>query len=169
MQTRNFGRIGQISALTLGGGGVGNVWGCTTRQEAVATVREAVADGITFIDLAPRYGDGEAESVMGQAFHGVLPPGLRISTKYRLGNPSKGVSTRLLEDSLDKSLCRMNLERIDLFFLHGQIIQDQDVGRYEGTSRALFTEVVRPWFGEMVSSGKIADWGITVMHTYQHR
>ena len=160
MQTRNLGRTGKISALALGGGGVGNVWGRTTREEAVATVREAVSGGITFLDLAPSYGDGEAELV-GQAFGGILPTGLKVSTKYRLGNPPKGNASRLLERSLDQSLARMKLERIDLFFLHGQIISDNDVDRYEGTPRTLFTEIVRPWFEKMISSGKMGDWGIT--------
>ena len=39
METRKFGNLGEISALTLGGGGIGQVWGPTSREEAVATVR----------------------------------------------------------------------------------------------------------------------------------
>ena len=41
MQQRIFGQLGDISALTLGGGGIGQVWGPTTREEAIATVQEA--------------------------------------------------------------------------------------------------------------------------------
>jgi hypothetical protein len=41
MQQRIFGQLGDISALTLGGGGIGQVWGPTTRDEAMATVRAA--------------------------------------------------------------------------------------------------------------------------------
>ena len=61
MQNRSFGSLGEVSCLTLGGGGIGQVWGPTSRAEAVATVREAVDSGITFLDLAPSYGNGEAE------------------------------------------------------------------------------------------------------------
>src|SRR5713101_3132900 len=43
MQQRTFGQLGDISALTLGGGGIGQVWGPTTREEAIATVCEASA------------------------------------------------------------------------------------------------------------------------------
>ena len=50
MQRRTFGKLGEISALTLGGGGIGQVWGPTTQEEAVATVREAVEAGVTFFD-----------------------------------------------------------------------------------------------------------------------
>ena len=62
MRQRPFGKLGATSALTLGGGGLGQVWGATTREECVGTVREAVESGIEVLDLAPSYGNGEAES-----------------------------------------------------------------------------------------------------------
>ena len=79
METHQFGRMAPVSALTLGGGGLGQLWGPTTREECVATVKAAVDAGITLIDLAPRYGDGKAEQVVGEAFGGRLPPGVRES------------------------------------------------------------------------------------------
>ena len=81
MQQRPFGELGSSSALTLGGGGLGQLWGPTTREECVATAREAVDSGIDVLDLAPTYGDGEAEVVIGEAFDGVLPSGVRVITK----------------------------------------------------------------------------------------
>ena len=75
MQHHSFGRLWPVSALTLGGGGLGMVWGETTFDECVATVHDAVAAGINLIDLAPRYGDGKAEEVVGEAFGGRLPDG----------------------------------------------------------------------------------------------
>ena len=38
MLERELGRVGPVSRLTLGGGGLGQVWGETDRDEAVATV-----------------------------------------------------------------------------------------------------------------------------------
>ena len=35
MKYRKFTPFGSTSSLTLGGGGIGNVWGKTTRKEAV--------------------------------------------------------------------------------------------------------------------------------------
>ena len=90
MESRNFGGLGQVSALTLGGGGIGQVWGATSREESVATLRAAADAGIDLIDLAPSYGDGEAERVFGEAFGGRAPAGLRVTTKCRLGNPPAG-------------------------------------------------------------------------------
>ena len=42
MEQRRFGNLGEVSALTLGGGGTGQVWGPTNQEEAVATVKAAV-------------------------------------------------------------------------------------------------------------------------------
>ena len=46
METRMLGRLWPVSALTLGGGGVGQLWVPTTRDECIATVRTAVDCGI---------------------------------------------------------------------------------------------------------------------------
>ena len=46
MRQNSFGKLWPVSALTLGGGGIGMVWGETTFDECVATVHEAVAAGI---------------------------------------------------------------------------------------------------------------------------
>ena len=161
MESRTFGSLGQISALTLGGGGIGQVWGPTTREESVATVRDAVDRGITFLDVAPSYGNGEAESVIGEAFQGRLPQGVRVSTKCRLFDPPAGEALALLEKSLDESLALMKLDHVDLFFLHNQIVPDDNAEGYQGTSRRLYAEAVRPALEKLVSGGRIGAWGIT--------
>ena len=70
MKKRSFKPFGNISALTLGGGGLGQVWGETSREEAVETVNLAIEKGITHLDVAPMYGKGEAERVVGEVFKG---------------------------------------------------------------------------------------------------
>ncbi|HXP77294.1 MAG TPA: aldo/keto reductase, partial [Stellaceae bacterium] len=65
MKLHPLGSLPPVSALTLGGGGIGMLWGATTDEECIATVRAAVDAGITLLDLAPRYGDGKAESIVG--------------------------------------------------------------------------------------------------------
>lgn len=159
MQIRTFGRLGKVSALTLGGGGIGQVWGPTTRNEAVGTIRDAVTAGIDFIDVAPVYGNGESERVVGEAFEGRLPRSVRISTKCRLGNPPARQVQSLLEDSLSESLARMRLGRVDLFLLHSRIVPDEDPSN--GTTRQLFVDAVRPAFERMVAQGRVGAWGIT--------
>ena len=159
MQMRTFGRLGEVSALTLGGGGLGQVWGPTTRDEAVATVRDAVTAGISFIDVAPSYGKGEAERVVGDAFEGRLPDDVRISTKCRLGNPPADEVEGLLDASLRESLERLRLERVDLFLLHNRVVPDDDPS--QGTTRRLFVDAVRPAFERLVAQGRVGAWGLT--------
>jgi len=161
MEHRVFGNLSDVSSLTLGGGGTGQVWGPTSQQEAVATVKAAVDWGITFLDAAPTYGDGKAEDVIGAAFGGRLPDGVRVSTKCRLGNPPPGEVLARLRTSLSDSLARMKLERVEFFFLHNMIVADEDQARYEGTPRGLFAESVIPAFEKLKEEGLIGAWGIT--------
>ena len=85
MQYNMLGQLFEVSAYTLGGGGIGQVWGETGREEAVATVREAYDAGITLFDMAPLYGNGEAERVMGLAFPDGYPADVRLTTKCMVG------------------------------------------------------------------------------------
>ena len=124
MKKRSFKPFGNISALTLGGGGLGQVWGETTRDEAVATVNLAIEKGITHLDVAPMYGKGEAERVVGEVFKGKDLSDVKITTKCRLGTlPDDDVYERL-NSSLNKSLDNLNMERVDLFLLHSQLRKD---------------------------------------------
>src|SRR3984957_20054792 len=118
MQQHPFGKLPRVSTLTLGGGGLGMLWGPTTFHECVATVHAAVAAGINLLDLAPRYGDGKAEQVVGEAFGGRLPEALRITSKCTLGNPAADRVERVLRQSSETSLRLLQRDRLDIFFLH---------------------------------------------------
>src|SRR5258707_4823888 len=85
MKLHAFGSLPPVSTRTLGGGGLGMLWGPTTFDECVATVHAAVAAGVNLFDLAPRYGDGRAGEVVGAAFSGRLPAGTRVTSKCNLG------------------------------------------------------------------------------------
>lgn len=166
MEHRPFGPLGTVSALTLGGGGTGQVWGPTTRDEAVATTREAVEAGIDFLDVAPGYGNGEAERVIGEAFNGRLPEGVRVSTKCRLNVVPAAEVFPTFEASLAASLERLRLERVDLFILHNQLVTDEEsAAGVPGTPLSLFDAAVRPAFERLVAEGRVGAWGITGIGT----
>jgi aryl-alcohol dehydrogenase-like predicted oxidoreductase len=104
MENRSLGRLWPVSVLTIGGGGLGHVWGPTSRAEEMATLREAVDSGITLIEVAPTYGNGEAERVVGEAFRETLLEGVRVLTKYHVGNAAPAEVEDGLIRSLDESL-----------------------------------------------------------------
>jgi len=168
MKQHSFGRLWPVSTLTLGGGGLGMLWGATTFDECVATVHDAVKAGITLLDLAPRYGDGKAEQVVGEAFGGKLPAGLRVTSKCNLGNLAPDQVEGTLRQSIETSLKRLRLPHLDLFFLHSNIVPDQAfiaraaAGAAERmTPYATFVDRVRPAFERFVGEGLVGAWGIT--------
>jgi aryl-alcohol dehydrogenase-like predicted oxidoreductase len=167
MQQHTFGKLPPVSTLTLGGGGLGMLWGTTTFDECVATVHAAVAAGITLLDLAPRYGDGKAEEVVGAAFGGHLPAGVRVTSKCNLGNPPAAEIEAILRRSIEGSLTRLRLARLDLFFLHSNVVPDEAfmAGWSDAASRmtpyAIFVDHVRPVFERLVAEGLIGAWGLT--------
>jgi aryl-alcohol dehydrogenase-like predicted oxidoreductase len=165
MEKRQLGRLWPVSPLTLGGGGLGMLWGATTFEECVATVHAAVAAGITLLDLAPRYGDGKAEEVVGAAFNGALPPGLHVTSKCNLGDAAPAEVEGLLRRSIEGSLKRLRLNRLDLFFLHSNVVPDRSHldRRPDAAARmtpySTFAEHVRPAFERLVGEGVIGAWG----------
>src|SRR5438045_9388126 len=167
MQQKGLGKLPPASALTLGGGGLGMVWGETSFEECVATVHAAVNSGINWIDLAPRYGDGKAELVVGEAFAGRLPEGVRVTSKCNLGNPSSADIEPLVRQSLEGSLERLRLSRLGWFFLHSNVVPHADhmARRPEAANRmtlyATFVERVRPLCERLVAEGLIGAWGLT--------
>ena len=161
MQMRPFGAFGQVSAVTLGGGGIGNVWGTVERAEAVATVRAALDAGITMLDVAPTYGPGEAELVVGEALDGSVPDGLLITTKVELPDDAPEALERKIAESLRASLERLRVEHVDLLLLHSQLQPDEGPSAPRLLSVGLFREVVRPAFERFKREGAIGGWGLT--------
>jgi aryl-alcohol dehydrogenase-like predicted oxidoreductase len=142
------------------------LWGRTTFEECVATVHAAVAAGINLLDLAPRYGDGKAETVIGEAFAGRLPAGVRLTSKCNLGNPAPDQVEPILRQSIETSLRRLRRDRLDIFFLHSNLAPDghkmwnaADVSRF--TALSLFRSHVRPAFQKLQQEGLIGAWGLT--------
>lgn len=166
MEKRQFGTLGEVSRLTLGGGGIGQVWGDTSREEGVATIRMAVDGGIDVIDAAPGY--KICEALIGEAFIGRLPDGVKITTKCGIGSPAPEDVYPRFRASLEASLAAMRLERVDLFFLHNEICADDYVYPADNEKRAefatswsLYRDAVIPAFERLQQEGLIGAWGIT--------
>jgi aryl-alcohol dehydrogenase-like predicted oxidoreductase len=163
MESRDFGRLGKVSALTLGGGGIGNVWGTTTREEAVATVRAAIDGGITHLDLAPSYGEGhEAEVVAGEALRQQPADQVMITTKFGLPDDDQTDFPARMRRSLTESLSRLGRDRLDLFLWHSQLRPaDESATAPRTTQWQVFRDEVIPAFLQFREEGLIRAWGIT--------
>ncbi len=166
MQSAMLGPVGTVSRLTLGGGGIGQGWGETTADEAVATLHHAVDAGITLLDTAPMY--GTCEAMVFKAFGGRLPDGVRITTKSQLGTPPAGEAEARLTQSLDVSLANMGLDHVEVFFLHSNICADDYVYQRNAdrqdafaTRWSSYVNDVVPAMEKLKAAGKCRHWGIT--------
>lgn len=129
MELRRFGRTGlDVSAFTLGGGFVGGVLihqGEETRLEALRRVVDA---GCNWIDTAADYGKGESERTLGR-----LLPDLDarpyLSTKVRLDTGRLGDLLGQIRRSLEASLERLGVGRVELFQLHNAIVPRTGEGK----------------------------------------
>ncbi len=166
MRQTPFGPLGQVSRLTLGGGGIGQIWGETSRAESKATLIAALDAGVDLIDAAPIYGNCEA--IIGETFAGAPPAHVRFTTKCMLGTPPAGAAYERLAASLDASLKAMRLPRVDIFFLHSNICADDFEFAHARVPReemaAIWTRYIgeiAPAFARLKAEGRIGAWGIT--------
>ena len=110
MQYRTLGKTGwRVSEITLGGGGIGMVWGETSQEECIATVKQAIAAGINIIDVAPMYGKGKAEEIVGKAWS-ELPDKPLIATKVFIRPNDRADLAGTIRQSLEASLIRLGTE-----------------------------------------------------------
>jgi aryl-alcohol dehydrogenase-like predicted oxidoreductase len=164
MEQRSLGGLFEVSALTLGGGGIGQIWGETTKDEAVATTRAAYDAGVTLFDVAPAYGDGKSEIVLGEAFASGYPSDARVLTKCMLGDAPINEVAQRLEASLDESFGRIRRDYADVFLLHGQIIPDD---REDATTiqvrMSTYLDAARYALADLVTAGRVGAWGISAL------
>jgi aryl-alcohol dehydrogenase-like predicted oxidoreductase len=166
MNRRPFGALGSVSAVSLGGGGIGRVYGDVDADEAALTIRAAIAAGVDLLDLAPIYGPGEAspeaETLVGRTFNGRLPDHVRVTSKVVIEDPCSGDEVRSkIRTSLTHSLKRLGRNHLDLYILHSYI-RPSDTAPLPGTVDIdTVRRVVRPMFLRLIDEGMIAGWGLT--------
>jgi aryl-alcohol dehydrogenase-like predicted oxidoreductase len=73
----------QLSEVTFGAWAAGGwMWGGTERGEAIEAIRTSYSLGVTSIDTAPIYGQGNSEEIVGEAIKGLRRDDIQILTKY---------------------------------------------------------------------------------------
>jgi diketogulonate reductase-like aldo/keto reductase len=139
-------KIGARSVPALGQG----TWllGENRRAKAqeTAAIQDGVARGLTLIDTAEMYGDGDTESFIGEALAGLRDQVYLVSKVYPQ-NAGRGP----IERACEASLRRLRTDRLDLYLLHwrGAVPLAETVEGMEALKAA----------------GKIGDWGVSNFDT----
>jgi L-galactose dehydrogenase/L-glyceraldehyde 3-phosphate reductase len=160
MEYRTLGRTGvRVSALGFGCGNVGGLMVRGTPAERERAVARALELGINYFDTAPLYGDGRSEEHLGQALR-ALGASPHVGTKVRLPPLPAGELPGAVTRSLEQSLRRLGLERVDLLQLHNPIGRDPGAGTMAAKE---VRDVIVPALVRLVEQGKIRFHGITAL------
>lgn len=72
-----------LPVITFGAWAAGGwMWGGTERKDAIKAIRASYDLGVTAIDTAPIYGQGESEEIVGEAIKGIPRDKIYILTKF---------------------------------------------------------------------------------------
>jgi aryl-alcohol dehydrogenase-like predicted oxidoreductase len=123
MQTVNLGRNGPVvSVLGLGCMGMSpGVYGPADEAEGIATIKAAVAAGITLIDTGDFYGMGHNEMLIRRALEGVPRSNVIISVKFGALRDPAGMFVgndgrpQAVKNFLAYSLRRLGTDYIDIY------------------------------------------------------
>ena len=125
MEYTTLGRTGlNVSRVGFGGGGIGQVWGVTTRDEAVRAVHRALDLGVNFFDVAPAYGNGKAEEALGLALEG-RSEDVIIATKVRLAAEDMADVAGAVQRSVETSLRLLQRDSVDVLHVHNRFTQNR--------------------------------------------
>ncbi|MEZ4616846.1 MAG: aldo/keto reductase [Caldilineaceae bacterium] len=133
------------------------------RQTAIATVHAALDAGINYIDTAPSYGDGNSESIIGEA---TAPRRDEFTLATKVGY--RNLTATDVTASVENSLRRLRTDVIDVIQFHGGMYTDAEVShilndglldalvrlRDQGKVRFLGFTVEEPWTAQpLIASG----------------
>jgi D-threo-aldose 1-dehydrogenase len=133
LSRRPFGRTGlEVHPVCLGCAPLGDMpdtFGYSVPEEdALATVRACFDSEINFVDTANIYGCGESERRVGLVVRerGGLPPGVVLATKADRDKDSRRFDGDQARRSVEQSLDRLGLERLQVVYLHDPEYCDQE-------------------------------------------
>jgi L-galactose dehydrogenase/L-glyceraldehyde 3-phosphate reductase len=161
MELRVFGRTGmQLSVLGFGCGAVGGLMVRGDAADQERTVARAIDAGVNYFDTAVQYGDGESEKNLGRVLQKLKPANVAVGTKVRLPPADHGRIADAVTASLEASLARLRLDRVEIFHLHNSISEEESASAL--SVRQVLDEVV-PAFERLRRQGKTRFLGITAV------
>jgi aryl-alcohol dehydrogenase-like predicted oxidoreductase len=114
-----------FGAMTFGGRSFWEVVGKQVQEEATELIKVSLDNGINFIDTANAYSEGLSEEMLGKSLKtlGINRQHVVIATKVRMrmgpGVNQVGLSRLHIMDSVNDSLRRLDMDHIDLLYIHG--------------------------------------------------
>ena len=142
------------SQLGLGCMGMSEFYGEKNDAASLATLKHAYEQGVTFWDTADMYGPFLNEELVGKALKGIRKH-ITVATKFGIlrdsANPSiRGFSGKpaYVKSSCEASLKRLNIEMIDLYYLH-RVDPDTPIEETVGA------------MGQLVKEGKVRGIGLS--------
>ena len=123
MKKRILGKSGlEVSAIGLGCMGLSYGYGpATEKADAIALIRSAFEQGVTFFDTAEAYAQGANEELLGEALEPFRDQ-VVIATKFGFegGDAQKGVNSKPgnIRAVTEAALKRLRTDRIDLLYQH---------------------------------------------------
>ena len=108
----------EVSEISLGS------WltysGGVEREQAEACVEAAFEEGINFIDTADVYGQGAAETLLGEVLSGRERSSYVLATKvfFPMSDTDRGLSAAQIHKQIDASLGRLQTDYVDLYQCH---------------------------------------------------
>ncbi|CAM4356560.1 aldo/keto reductase [Lacicoccus alkaliphilus] len=125
-QLAGLGKSGiYVHPIALGTNFVGghNLYKNVDEEAGRQTVRDALDNGVTMLDTAQSYGPHRSEELVGEVLKEYQRDKVVVATKAERrdeGNGKKVIdnSPEYLKQKVDESLQRMQLEYIDLFYIH---------------------------------------------------
>ena len=111
-------------------------------RDEISAIRRSIELGMSVVDTAEMYADGQSEQIVGMALHGIREQAFVVSTVFPW-NASKAGTILACEASLE----RLDTDHIDLYLLHWR-------GSHplEDTIEALEA---------LIAQGKIRAWGVS--------
>ena len=112
MVTRRLGTSGpEVGPIAFGAMSFAGYYGSAEDTEGIRAIHRALEVGMTLIDTAETYGDGRNEEMVGRALAGRRDRAV-LATKSSRGAPD------YLRDAAERSLSRLGVDHIDLYYLH---------------------------------------------------
>jgi L-galactose dehydrogenase/L-glyceraldehyde 3-phosphate reductase len=161
MEERVFGRTGmKLSMLGFGCGAVGGLMVRGDPRDQERAIARALGAGVNYFDTAVQYGAGVSEKNLGRILRKLKPANVVVGTKVRLPAAEFGRIAGAVSKSLEGSLARLRLDRVDIFHLHNAITQ---VGGGEALSVQQVLGDVVPAFERLRQEGKTRFLGLTAV------